>query len=48
MKPEHIELEGKWSAIKKHVRELLADGWHFVVEPTGEPEFRFTTVVMER
>ena len=46
---ETIRIQGKWSNIRRIVRELIEDGWRYRVEPTGEPSgFHFTDVELER
>lgn len=47
LKTPRISIEGKYTAIKKHIKSLVKQGWE-VVTITGEPSFQFTTVELIR
>jgi len=40
-KTPRISIEGKYTAIKKHIKSLVKQGWE-VVTITGEPDFKMT------
>ncbi len=42
-----LKIQGKWHNIKKIVKGLVNDGWT-VTKQTGEPDFIFTEVTLER
>ncbi len=47
LKTPRISIEGKYTAIKKHIKSLVKQGWE-VVTITGEPDFKMTRVELER
>jgi len=46
LKTPRISIEGKYTAIKKHIKSLVKQGWE-VVTITGEPDFKMTRVELE-
>lgn len=47
MRIKKLTIESKWAAIRQYVESLIRDGWT-ELERTGEPDFRFTRVKLER
>ena len=47
LKIPRISIEGKYTAIKKHIKSLVKQGWE-VVTITGEPDFKMTRVELDK